>query len=92
MIRFISKNLVHACPKLVHILVDFVKLGINFCQSLIPAVVNIRPDNGSLVFDKLVKAFVHSIIDFKQNINKKLEDNLFDKFPELTEKILEERE
>jgi glycosyltransferase involved in cell wall biosynthesis len=31
-------------------------------------------------------------IDFKQNIDKKLEDNLFDKFPELTEKILEERE
>ena len=31
-------------------------------------------------------------IDFETNINKKLEDNLFNKFPELTEQILKERE
>jgi len=33
-----------------------------------------------------------TMIDFEANINKKLEDNLFKKFPELTEKILKERE
>jgi glycosyltransferase involved in cell wall biosynthesis len=31
-------------------------------------------------------------IDFETNINNKLEDNLFNKFPELTEQILKERE
>lgn len=31
-------------------------------------------------------------VDFQNNIDKKLEDNLFNKFPELTEQILKERE
>lgn len=51
----------------------------------------INPDNPGEISSAVSKFFSErSGIDFESNINRKLEDNLFNKFPELILKIMEE--
>jgi len=52
----------------------------------------VKPGNEKDITAAVYRYFEdRNIVDFRNNINNKLEDNLFNKFSELTEKILEER-
>lgn len=51
----------------------------------------IQPDSPSEIVNAVSKFFLErNNVDFKSNINDKLEDNLFNKFPELILKIMED--
>ncbi len=53
----------------------------------------VKPQDAKEIIIAVNKFFEdRSKIDFESNINMKLKDNLFYKFPELTEKIMKERE
>lgn len=53
----------------------------------------IKPGNEDEIINAVNRFFEdRSNVDYKNNIIKKLDDNLFNKFPELTEQILKERE
>lgn len=53
----------------------------------------IKPGNEDEIINAVNRFFEdRSNVDYETNINKKLDDNLFNKFPELTEQILKERE
>jgi glycosyltransferase involved in cell wall biosynthesis len=51
----------------------------------------IKPDNPTEIANAVIKFYVQrSEVNFEQNINQKLADNLFNKFPELIVKIMED--